>query len=60
MVQNDVQLRPIRADDFYEAIKQTAASTDDSSYTMDDLRLWNSKYGEGNKKYLSPKMSYFN
>lgn len=60
LMQKHAQLRPINAEDLREAVKQTAPSTDESSYTMDDLRIWNSKFGEGNKAYQSHKLSYFN
>ena len=48
-------------DDFEEAVKHTAPSMDESSHTMDELRSWNSKYGEGsrNGRYHNPKLSYF-
>lgn len=55
-------LRQINQSDFEEAIKQTTPSSDEYSHTMDDLRAWNAKFGEGENNggtYHNPKLSYF-
>lgn len=60
-MQSESKLRLITAEDFEEAIKQTAPSMDEHSHTMDELRAWNSTYGEGDKngRYRNPKLTYF-
>jgi len=61
-MQVHTNLRAITQADFEEAIKQTAPSSDEYSHTMDDLRAWNVKYGEGQKNggsHYNPKLSYF-
>ena len=58
-MQTKSQLRPIAMADFEDASKQVSPSLDEDSHSMDELRTWNSTYGEGNSKYHNPKLTYF-
>ena len=61
LAQAHTNLRAITQADFEEAVKETAPSSEEYSHTMEDLRAWNSKYGEGQKDrgYQNSKLSYF-
>lgn len=54
------QLRPIRASDFDEALKEVPPSLASESFVLDELKQWNSKYGEGSdRRYQNPALTYF-
>jgi hypothetical protein len=58
--QDQTQLRPLEAADFEASCKEVTPSVGSDSALMDELKQWNSQYGEGSKRGgYNPKLSYF-
>eukprot|EP01004_Peranema_trichophorum_P001550 NODE_118_length_3592_cov_50.752666_g100_i0.p1 GENE.NODE_118_length_3592_cov_50.752666_g100_i0~~NODE_118_length_3592_cov_50.752666_g100_i0.p1 ORF type:complete len:1162 (-),score=251.75 NODE_118_length_3592_cov_50.752666_g100_i0:106-3072(-) len=61
LAENDslVKLRPLKMEDFNEAIKEVGASLSEEALSINELRKWNELYGDGGSRSAREKLSYF-
>ena len=59
-MQESTELRPIRMDDFEEALKDVVPTVSSESRVIEELKQWAAKFGEGgNRNAHNNSLTYF-
>ena len=59
-MQESAKLRPIRMEDFEEALKDVVPTVSPESMVIEELKQWAAKYGEGgNRNAHNNSLTYF-